>query len=165
MPEFQPPPPRRSLFNPFRRAAAPPTIAHPESEEDSPIPNDLYPLPKIPPGWTPSNISMDEKRLQVIEIARNTDGFPNPAILEYYYTQDEIETQKATREYTERMMATQAATDAIEKLTRKKHTALSLQELRNAQRQLGIDPRTGMFLPDSKVTAGSPSTPSTTSTR
>lgn len=135
----------------------------PEPEEDPPIPNDPYPLPEIPPGWTPDNISIEEKRLQVTELARNTDGFPSRAIPEYYYTHDEIETHRAMHEYTERTRAIQAATEAIEKLTRKKHATLSMQELRNAHTQLNIDPLTGMFLPNPNLRmGGGVATPATT---
>ncbi|KAH7327059.1 hypothetical protein BKA65DRAFT_480780 [Rhexocercosporidium sp. MPI-PUGE-AT-0058] len=127
-----------------------------EPPEDPPIPNDPHPLPKIPPGWTPDNISAEEKRLRLIELAKQTPGFPDPAVPEWYHTQEEIEVARI-REQTARRLADIAANDAeVERRFGKKKANATAVEWTAWQEACGIVPRTGLKIPARNVTAGGP---------
>ncbi|KAH6720611.1 hypothetical protein BKA61DRAFT_237726 [Leptodontidium sp. MPI-SDFR-AT-0119] len=125
-----------------------------EPPEDPPIPNDPHPLPKIPPGWVPDNISAKEKRLRLIELAKQTPGFPDPAIPEWYHTQDEIEVARIRAETT-RQLNEIAANDAeVARKYGKEKSQATAVEWATWQRRCGVDPRTSMKFRVSNTTAG-----------
>lgn len=134
------------MFNPFRRRPRGPAPVILLPVVDEPIdPN--YPLPKIPAGWTPDNISIEEKRLHLIEQAKAAPGLPDNSIPEMYNTQDEIAADTARREFDMHVRQITAANDAIEKLSGKRMSQLTQPELAILHTQLGIDSRTGKFEP------------------
>ncbi|CZT05757.1 uncharacterized protein RCO7_03915 [Rhynchosporium graminicola] len=128
-------------------------LVEPELPEDPSIPNDPYPLPRLPVGWKPANISAEEKRLRLIEGAKQTPGFPDPAIPEYYHTQEEIEVARARAE-TSRRMTEIAANDAEVALSFKKNKSeVPLDDWRQRQIERGINPYTGLKFPVAKPKA------------
>ncbi|KAG4434786.1 hypothetical protein IFR05_009721 [Cadophora sp. M221] len=127
-----------------------------ELPEDPPIPNDPHPLPKIPPGWKPDNISAEEKRLHLIELAKQTPGFPDPSIPEWYHTQDEIEVARIRADAMHRLNDIAANDAEVARTYGKAKSQATAVEWSTWQRQCGIDPRTGMKFPVSNTTAGSP---------
>ncbi|KAI6712480.1 hypothetical protein JHW43_004963 [Diplocarpon mali] len=160
VPEFQPQEPEYSWYNPYRyipRARTAPITLGPEPEtEDPPIPDDPYPLPRIPRGWVPENISKEEQRLRLIEKVRETPGFPT--LPEYYYTQDEIEAIDAREKFAEQARQVQESTRLMEAFTRKPAAQMTREDIVRAQKALGINARTGFV--DPKLTPTLPPTES-----
>ncbi|KAK0114207.1 hypothetical protein ONS95_013707 [Cadophora gregata] len=114
-----------------------------ELPEDPPNPNDSHPLPRIPAGWKPDNISAEEKLLRLIELAKQTPGFPDPNIKEYYHTQQEIETMRVREEH-QRIQDEIAANDAeITRISGKLKDQVTFQQWTQWQKMLNINPNTG----------------------
>ena len=103
---------------------------------------DRFALPKIPSNWKPDNIAYAHKKHILTEWARSTEGFPDPNILEYYYTQDEIPhiQQRDAREKLD------FANQAVEKELGKSILDADYDEIRRAREKLFIDPSSGFFL-------------------
>jgi len=123
----------------FRRKSA----SGSESDDDD---IDHTALPPLPPTWFPDNVSLKEKYTALREAVMKTPGvgFPDPSILENYYTMPEIwKIQSDERAASDAMDIAEADAD-IEKHTGKKREALTYVELASAQQTLGIDPNTGM---------------------
>ncbi|KAL2060649.1 hypothetical protein VTL71DRAFT_9290 [Oculimacula yallundae] len=154
--EFQPPKPtgiladaRRHLKGIFGTESVPVEV---EPEEETPAPDDPYALPKIPARWKPDNISLEEKRLRLIEEAKATRGFPDPKIQEYYHTQEEIEVGRVRAE-TLRGMTEMAANDAeVARALGKDKSKVTAKDWAAKQVSLNINPRTGLKIP--KADAG-----------
>jgi hypothetical protein len=144
VPEFQPPiVGRGSIFSRLGKRKQP-----------SPEPEDRYALPGLPNDWQPDNISVTEKRRQVIEIAKKIPGFPDPAILEYYHTPEEIVQIKAHEKYMLDLTEIQQGIAAVERHTGKKIGELTIDERVAAQNALCIDRFTGKRLPVIASTTG-----------
>lgn len=58
------------------------------------LPVELYSLPNVSKRWQPDNVSRGEKYASLLNFAKTAPGFPDPEILEYYHTQEEIDTMR-----------------------------------------------------------------------
>ena len=114
-----------------------------EPVEEPPNPNDPHPLPRIPAGWKPDNISAEEKRLRLIELAKQTPGFPDPNIKEYYHTQEEIEVMRMQEEYQRSQDEILANNAEVERVFGKTRDQVTWQQWAEWQRALNISPSTG----------------------
>lgn len=133
VPEFQPVAPRAGLFG----------------RKPSPEPKDPFALPEIPDDWEPDNISYAEKRAQLIEIAKRTDGFPDASIEQNYHTPEEIEYMAKERKFRLHHAELTLAQDAIRNLYGKdRFSQVSHMEYNAACESLGINKQTGKFNPD-----------------
>ena len=110
-----------------------------EPVEEPPNPNDPHPLPRIPAGWKPDNISAEEKRLWLIELAKQTPGFPDPNIKEYYHTQEEIEVLCVQDEYQRSQDEIIANNAEVERVFGKTRDQVTWQQW--AEWQVGIGTR------------------------
>ena len=128
MKEFQSAPaPPWNIFSPFKRKATP---------EDRPV--DRFALPDIPAGWNPDNVSVQEKRKDIIETAKSTAGFPKADGL--YYTSEEIAAikRRKARDFNRTEIA--RARSVVEHLTGRPYDKISHHDLRGLQDVLNIDP-------------------------
>ena len=114
-----------------------------EPVEEPPNPNDPHPLPRIPAGWKPDNISAEKKRLRLIELAKQTPGFPDPNIKEYYHTQEEIEVLRVQDEYQRSQDEIIANNAEVERVFGKTRDQVTWQQWAEWQRALNISPSTG----------------------
>jgi hypothetical protein len=71
-------------------------------------------------------------------------GFPDPSILENYYTMPEIWQIQRNEQAASDAMGIAEANAEIEKFTGKNKRALTYAELAGAQRKIGIDPNTSI---------------------
>ncbi|KAH7379870.1 hypothetical protein BKA64DRAFT_765442 [Cadophora sp. MPI-SDFR-AT-0126] len=117
-----------------------------EPPEEPPNQNDPHPLPLIPAGWKPDNISAEEKHLWLIELAKKTPGFPDPNIKEYYHTQEEIRVMHVREEH-QRKQDQIAARDAeISRAFGRPRDRVTWQEWAEWERISNINPTTGRSL-------------------
>lgn len=165
VPEFQPPQPTYSWYDPRRYArrntTAPDAIttndpdgadvpddldiaARPHDDDDADFPGNPYPLPKI--HWTPQNISAADLRQELIEAVQRVDGFPQ--VPEHYYTSDEVARRDVAAQFSARRREIDETSRATEQLAGKKLHDMTREELRHAQARLGINPFDGTWLPD-----------------
>lgn len=123
----------------FRRRSA----SGSESDDDN---IDHTALPPLPPTWFPDNVSLKDKYTALREAVIKTPGvgFPDPSILENYYTMPEIWKIQSDERAASDAINIAAADADIEKYTGKKREALTYVELASAQQAIGIDPNTGM---------------------
>ena len=130
VPEFQPPPPRRTLLNPLKRK----TTTQPPSVN-------RFALPKLPENWTPTNITKRAKLLLATEAVRNDPAMPSA--YEDYYTQQEIANIK-------RKAGTDAVTAARNMLEKERGPFDGWADAQKNEfyRANGIDGMTGRFLVD-----------------
>lgn len=119
-------------------------------------PVDRYALPQIPAGWQPDNVSLEEKRRDVAERVRHSDGFPQE--LEHYYNQEEIAVMRAQEAKTRNEKLRAEARALVEARERRPYNELTRVQIRAAQIALGIDPLTEILRPQ-------PPTPSSGTTR
>lgn len=144
VPEFQVKKPS-AWFSKFR---------HQKEDDGYDDTTDLYPLPNIPPSWVPDNVSIADKRAQVLELAKKTPAFPDPNILEYYHTHEEIEQIKLRREWDLYAFKRQITKEKVEEHTKKQYDSLTPEELWKANAALGIDQTTGVFIKDPPAKKG-----------
>jgi hypothetical protein len=119
-------------------------------------PVDCYALPQIPAGWQPDNVSLEEKRRDVAERARHSDGFPQE--LEHYYNQEEIAVMRAQEAKTPNEKLQAEARALVKARERRPCNELTRVQIREAQIALGIDSLTEILRPQ-------PHTPSSGTTR
>ncbi|PVH83982.1 hypothetical protein DL98DRAFT_569341 [Cadophora sp. DSE1049] len=143
----------KNTFTKVFGTAEPEAIVEPP--EDPPNHNDPHPLPRIPAGWKPDNISAEEKRLRLIELAKQTPGFPDPNIKEYYHTQEEIEVLRVKEEYQLRQAEIAADDAEVTRVFGKTKDQVTWQQWAEWQGLLNINPNTGRFFNPAKPSAGS----------
>jgi hypothetical protein len=88
-------------------------------------------------------------------LAKRVPAFPNPQILEYYHTPEEIRGIKMIKEWNEYYLQRRVASAAVEKHTGKKFESLSPEEQEEAYTALGIDQQTECFFRDGNKGRGS----------
>jgi hypothetical protein len=96
----------------------------------------------------PDNVSIADKRAQVLELAKKTPAFPDPNILEYYHTPEEIKQIKLRREWDMYAFKREVAKEKIEEHTKRKYEELTPEEVWKANAALGINQTTGVFIND-----------------
>jgi hypothetical protein len=94
----------------------------------------------------PDNVSIADKRAQVLELAKKTPAFPDPNILEYYHTSEEIKRIKLQREWDMYASKREVAKEKIEEHTKREYEELTLEEVWKANAALGINQTTGVFI-------------------
>jgi len=100
--------------------------------------NDRFSLPKIPSEWTPSNVSVAEKRTDLIEKAKRTEGFPNTD--EDFYSTAEIEQMERYEARIDDFWEKERAKALIIQRAGKPLGQISRDKLRQLQDELNIDP-------------------------
>jgi hypothetical protein len=133
--EFRKPLPPSGLINTLKRKLAPP----------EPPPVGRFALPDIPTEWKPTNVSLAEKRYDVIEKAKKTPGFPNTD--DAYYQPAELALQEHQRAINYTANERAEARRAIEKRTGIPYAQLTRMRIRQEQDVLNIDPLTEQFRP------------------
>jgi hypothetical protein len=133
--EFRRPDPPTGVINTLKRK-----LASPEP------PVDQFALPTIPAEWNPTSVSVPEKRLDIIEKAKKTEGLPDTD--DAYFTPAEIIQMERDKARVHASNERKRAKAEIVKHVGKPYSKLTRAEIRDWQDKLNIDPLTEQFRPD-----------------
>lgn len=133
--EFRRPDPPTGVINTLKRK-----LASPEP------PVDRFALPTVPAEWNPTSVSLPEKRLDIIEKAKKTEGLPDTD--DAYFTPAEITQMERDKARVHASDERKRAKAEIVKHVGKPYSKLTRAEIREWQDKLNIDPLTEQFRPD-----------------
>jgi hypothetical protein len=134
--EFRKPPPPTGIINTLKRK-----LASPE-----PPPADRFALPAIPIEWHPTSVSIQEKHLDIIEKAKQTEGLPDTD--DAYFTPAQIAQMELDKAREHARNERKRAIAKIVEYTGKPYNQLTRAEILESQNELNIDPVTEQIRPD-----------------